>query len=55
MVRGHVTGYEHGGADARIDYLAEEVLGADVYEDHRPDQQRVIVRIEVGGVARMGY
>ena len=27
MVRGHVTGYEHDGADARIDYLAEEVHG----------------------------
>jgi len=55
VVRGHVTGYEHEGADAHIDFLAKKYTGADVYGDHRPDQQRVIVRIEVDGVARMGY
>jgi PPOX class probable F420-dependent enzyme len=55
MVRGHVTGFEHEGADAHIDFLAKKYTGADVYDGHRPDQQRVIVRIEVDGVVRMGY
>jgi PPOX class probable F420-dependent enzyme len=55
MVRGHVTGFEHDGADAHIDFLAKKYTGADVYDGHRPDQQRVIVRIEVDGVVRMGY
>lgn len=55
MVRGHVTGFVHEGADAHIDALAKKYTGADVYAGHRPDQQRVIVRIAVDGVARMGY
>jgi PPOX class probable F420-dependent enzyme len=55
MVRGHVTGFTHDGADAHIDALAKKYTGADVYGGHRPDQQRVIVRIAVDGVARMGY
>jgi PPOX class probable F420-dependent enzyme len=55
MVRGHVTGFVHEGADAHIDALAKKYTGADVYAGHRPDQQRVIVRIEADGVARMGY
>jgi len=55
MVQGHVTGFEHEGADAHIDFLAKKYTGADVYDGHRPDQQRVIVRIVVDGVVRMGY
>jgi PPOX class probable F420-dependent enzyme len=55
MLRGHVTGFEHDGADAHIDFLAKKYTGADVYDGHRPDQQRVIVRIAVDRVARMGY
>ncbi|HWC70247.1 MAG TPA: PPOX class F420-dependent oxidoreductase [Actinomycetota bacterium] len=55
MLRGHVTGFEHEGADAHIDFLAKKYTGADVYDGHRPDQQRVIVRIAVDGVVRMGY
>ena len=55
MVRGHVTDFVHEGADAHIDALAKKYTGADVYGDHRADQQRVIVRIMVDGVARMGY
>jgi len=55
MVRGHVTDFVHEGADAHIDFLAKKYTGADVYGDHRPDQQRVIVRIAVDGVACMGY
>lgn len=54
MVRGHVTDFVHEGADAHIDFLAKKYTGADVYGDHQPDRQRVIVRIAVDGVARMG-
>lgn len=55
MVRGHVADFVHEGADAHIDSLAKKYTGADVYGDHRADQQRVIVHIAVDGVARMGY
>jgi len=55
MVRGHVTDFVHAGADAHIDKLAKKYTGAEIYEGHRPDQQRVIVHIAVDAVARMGY
>jgi PPOX class probable F420-dependent enzyme len=55
MVRGHATDFSHEGADDHIDVLAKKYTGADVYGGHRPDQQRVIVRIAVDGIARMGY
>jgi len=55
MVRGHATDFSHEGADDHIDFLAKKYTGADVYGGHRPDQQRVIVRIAVDGIARMGY
>lgn len=55
MVRGHTTDFSHEGADDHIDFLAKKYTGADVYGGHRPDQQRVIVRIAVDGIARMGY
>ena len=55
MARGRVTGFTHEGADAHIDALAKKYTGADVYAGHRPDQQRVIVRIAVDAIARMGY
>ena len=45
----------HEGADAHIDFLAKKYTGADVYGDHQPDQTRVIVRIAVDAVHRMGY
>jgi PPOX class probable F420-dependent enzyme len=55
MLRGRVTGFSHEGADAHIDFLAKKYTGADIYEGHRPDQQRVVVRIAIDAVARMGY
>ena len=55
MLRGRVTDFAHEGADAHIDFLAKKYTGADVYEGHRPDQRRVIVRIAVDQVARRGY
>ena len=33
------------GADASIDKLAKKYLGEDVYPWHKPDEQRIIVRI----------
>ena len=55
MLRGRVASFAHEGADAHIDFLAKKYTGADVYDGHRPDQQRVIARVAVDHVARMGY
>lgn len=55
MLRGRVAGFTHEGADAHIDALAKKYKGVDRYEGHRPDQQRVIVRVEVTATHRMGY
>ena len=33
------------GADAQIDKLAKKYLGKDVYPWHKPEEQRIIVRI----------
>ena len=55
MLRGSVVDFVHEGADAHIDFLAKKYTGVDVYEGHRPDQQRVIVHVTIHGVARMGY
>jgi len=54
MIRGRVVAMIHEGAKEHIDALAKKYLGADVYPWHQPDQQRVIMRIEVRSVARMG-
>ena len=53
-IRGVVEELTHEGAKEHIDALAKKYLGADVYPWHQPDQQRVIMRIEVRSVARMG-
>lgn len=45
MVRGHVTGFTHDGADEHIDFLAKKYLGADSYPFRDPGEQRVIVRV----------
>lgn len=42
---GRVVAIDHNGADAHIDKLARKYLGRD-YPFHRPDEQRVIVRIQ---------
>jgi PPOX class probable F420-dependent enzyme len=54
MVRGRVVDATHEGAKEHIDALAKKYLGTDVYPWHRPDQQRVIFRIEIDAIARMG-
>lgn len=54
MVRGHVADFVHEGADAHIDALAMKYTGADFYDGHTPDQQRVIMHSAVDGAVRMG-
>jgi len=49
--RGQVT---DAGADAHIDKLAKRFLGADKYPYRRPDEKRLIVRIEVDRISGMG-
>ena len=44
QVRGRAEFVEEG-ADENIDGLAKKYLGVDVYPGHRPDQERIIVRI----------
>jgi PPOX class probable F420-dependent enzyme len=52
-VRGRVVEMTHDGADAGIDRLAHKYLGVDRYEGHRPDVQRVVIRIRPEVVAEM--
>ena len=43
------------GADAHIDKLAQKYTGAERYQGHNPDEQRVIVRVKpehVAGLSR---
>ena len=54
MIRGRVAELIHEGADEHIDKLAKKYMGQDRYPFHRPDEQRVIVKIEPEHVATMG-
>jgi PPOX class probable F420-dependent enzyme len=51
-IGGHVSETTTDGADAHIDKLAKKYLGEDTYPYHRPDEQRVIVRITPDRVYR---
>ena len=53
-LRGRVVELTHEGADAHIDKLAKKYLGRDTYPYRRPDEQRVIVRIEPEKIAGYG-
>jgi PPOX class probable F420-dependent enzyme len=44
----------HEGADAQIDKLAKKYLDKDVYPWHKPEEQRVKVRIELEQVEATG-
>lgn len=46
QVRGRVTDMTRQGADEHIDALARKYLDVDRYPYHRPDEQRVIVKVE---------
>jgi PPOX class probable F420-dependent enzyme len=52
VLRGRVVELTHEGAKEHIDALAKKYLGKDVYPWHQPDQQRVILRIQVDAVGR---
>jgi PPOX class probable F420-dependent enzyme len=45
-VRGRVAERTHDGADEHIDALAKKYLGVDAYPSRKPDEQRVIIRVE---------
>jgi PPOX class probable F420-dependent enzyme len=46
-IRGRVVDIRNGEeADRHIDKLAKKYMGVDVYPNHRPDEQRLIVEIE---------
>src|SRR5918995_2186211 len=45
----------HEGADAQIDKLAKKYLGQDVYPWHKPEEQRVKVRIDLDQVEAAGF
>jgi PPOX class probable F420-dependent enzyme len=53
-VRGTVVGRQTEGADAHIDKLAQKYLGQERYPGHRPDWQRVILRIKPDHVTERG-
>ena len=45
-VRGRVTEHTRDGADAHIDAMAKKYLGKDKYPFRRPDEVRVIFKIQ---------
>ena len=45
--RGRVVEITTDGADEHIDKLAKKYMGASSFNRHRPDEQRVIVKIKV--------
>ena len=45
-VRGTVADRRHAGANEHIDKLAKKYIGLDIYPNHRPDEQRVIIVIK---------
>lgn len=53
-VRGRVVEITEKGADAHIDSLAKKYLGKDRYPYRRPEEVRVIYRIEPERVSAMG-
>lgn len=53
-VRGKVVKTDLEGADAHIDKLAKDYLGADVYPGHTPDEDRIIAYVEPTRVIASG-
>jgi PPOX class probable F420-dependent enzyme len=53
-VTGRVAERTHDGADEHIDALARKYLGADEYPGRRPEEQRVIIRVEPERVEHRG-
>ena len=46
IVRGEVVEQRREGADEHIDKMAQKYIGQEKYPFHRPDEQRVILRIK---------
>jgi len=46
VIRGRVVAKTNEGADAHIDKLAKKYTGANKYQKSRPDETRVIIKIE---------
>lgn len=53
-IRGTVTNVSTDGADAHIDKLAKDYIGADVYPGHTPDETRIICYVEPTRVIAAG-
>lgn len=54
QVRGRVVEITEDGADQHIDKLSKKYLGQDTYPYRRPDEVRVIYRVEPQKVSTMG-
>lgn len=46
MIRGRVIAQTFEGAEAHIDKLAKKYTGASKYQKSRPDEKRIIIKIE---------
>jgi PPOX class probable F420-dependent enzyme len=53
-IRGRVVDVTSAGADEHIDRLAKKYLGADQYPFRRPDQQRIILKIQPERIHSIG-
>ena len=53
-IRGHVAEITEDGASAHIDKMAKKYMGVDIYPNHRPDEVRVIYKIEPERTSSMG-
>jgi PPOX class probable F420-dependent enzyme len=54
ITRGTIVERRHEGAAEHIDKLAKKYMGKDKYPFHRPDEQRVILRIKPHHVLELG-
>lgn len=54
MIRGRVVELTHDGANAHIDRLAKKYLGQEQYPLRRPEERRVIIKIEPEHVVSQG-
>jgi hypothetical protein len=53
-VRGQVVEITEDGADEHIDRMAKKYMGVDKYPYRRPDEVRVLYKIEPGKFSSMG-
>ena len=53
MIRGHVTGLVHEGAEEHIDFLAKKYMDLDRYPYRQAGEQRVMIKIAADKVGLM--